>query len=62
MEQAMTDKAHNEWVRRQVQPVLDRVQRGEANLIDHDTLWAELEAYARRRMAERDKAKGQPRT
>lgn len=51
----MTDETHDEWVRSQVQPVFDRVRRGEANLIDHDTLWAELEAYARRRVAERDR-------
>ena len=51
---------HDRWFRAQVQDALDKIENGNAEFIDHDTMWNELEAYSRELTAKRDT--GKPKT
>lgn len=48
---------HDRWFRAQVQEALDKMENGTAEFIDHDTMWDELEAYARELATQRDAVK-----
>jgi hypothetical protein len=40
----------------QVAPVMAKLERGEAQLHPHDAVWARVEAYAKARLASRDRS------
>lgn len=52
-EQAAQALAHDRWFREQVQSTLDRMARGEEELIVHDELWYSIEAEARELVKQR---------
>lgn len=52
--QLREDAAHTAWVRTELQQSIDKIERGDAQWIEHDALWDGLAAHARKRSVERD--------
>lgn len=48
------DAAQTAWVRIELQKSLEKIERGDAVWVEHDAMWAGLEAHVRQRLAERD--------
>ncbi len=48
------DATHTVWMRTELAQSIDRIERGEAQWIEHGTLWDKVAAHALNRVAERD--------
>lgn len=48
------DAAHTAWMRTELAQSINKIERGEAQWIDHGPLWDKVAAHAVKRVAERD--------
>jgi hypothetical protein len=54
------DAAHTAWMRTELAQSIDKIERGDAQWIEHGALWDKVAAHALKRVAERDASRATP--